>query len=92
MAGQIRVATPADAGQIEAIYAPIVRDTTVRCETSSGSRSSQWSISARGTTSAWPGVTGLIERKTTHSSSLQTKWPGNSPSMMRVKIVGTHGA
>jgi L-amino acid N-acyltransferase YncA len=32
MAHRIRVATPADAGQIQAIYAPIVRDTTISFE------------------------------------------------------------
>jgi L-amino acid N-acyltransferase YncA len=32
MARRIRVATPADAGQIQAIYAPIVRDTTISFE------------------------------------------------------------
>ena len=64
-------------------------DTVMRCRASSGSRSSQWSTSARGTTSAWPGWIGLIERKATHSGSRQTNVPGRSPSMMRVKTVGT---
>ena len=32
MARRIRVVTPADAGQIQAIYAPIVRDTTISFE------------------------------------------------------------
>jgi hypothetical protein len=32
---------------------------------------------------------GLIERKTTHWSSRQTKVPGISPSMIRLKMVAT---
>src|SRR5581483_4682848 len=71
------------------IACPITCDTVMRWALSAGSASSQWSTSTRGTTSVWPGWIGLIDRKATHSGSRQTNVPGISPSMMRVKIVGT---
>ena len=54
---------------------------------SSGSRSSQWSTSTMGTTSAWPCWSGLIDRNDTHRSSRHTKRPGRSPSMIMVNTV-----
>ena len=55
---------------------------------SSGSRSTQWSTSAIGTTRACPCDIGLIDINATHLSSRQINVPGMS-SMIRVKIVAT---
>ena len=59
-----------------------------RWAASVGSRSIQWSTSARGTTSVWPVCIGSIERNATHSGSRHTNRPGSSPSMIRVKTDG----
>src|SRR3954471_3299295 len=42
-----------------------------------------------GTTRVWPTAVGAIVRKATQRSSRQTNRPGSSPSMMRVKMLGT---
>ena len=66
----------------------MVRATRIKVVNVSSSRSIQWSISARGTTSVWPGRSGLIDRNATQRSSRQTKCAGNSPAMIRVKTLG----
>src|SRR5450759_563912 len=82
--------SPIRAGLNPAIWAlPIAWAVPARCASNPASRSSQWSISARGTTSAWPGRSGRIDRKATHDSSFQTNRAGSSPSMIRVKIVAS---
>ena len=82
------IKSPIRAGSKACCWArPIVCDTVIRWRASSGCRSIQWSTSARGTTRTWPGRTGLIERKATHSSSRHTNVPGSSPAMIREKMV-----
>jgi hypothetical protein len=59
----------------------------MRCAATRGSRSSQSSTAAFGTTSVCPGLKGVAFRKAAQRSSRQTRRAGTSPSMMRVKTV-----
>src|ERR1700716_2458746 len=89
--GTSRPATikPIRAGLKPAICAlPMACAVSNKSATSPVSRSTQWSISARGTTSAWPGRNGRLDRNTTHDSSFQTYRAGSSPAMILLKMLG----
>ena len=81
--------SPTRSGENAACWAwAISCATRIMCAFTSGSRSIQWSTSARGTTSVWPVRIGAIDMNATQTSSRHTNVPGRSPSMMRVKMVG----
>src|SRR5205807_455613 len=68
---------------------PIACAVVARWASRSGSTSSQWSISSRGTTNACPGRSGRLERNATHWSSFQTNSAGNSPAIIRLNTLAT---
>ena len=85
--------SPIRVGANAAICAwPITWATSKQRAATAGSRSTQWSTSATGTTRVCPGVIGLMVRKATTSSWRHTKRPGMSPSMILVKSVGIERA
>jgi hypothetical protein len=80
--------TPTRGGfQISRTADPTACAIVVRWASRPASASTHWSTSARGTTSVCPGLSGLMERKATATSSDQTNRPGSSPSMIFVNTV-----